>query len=103
MKTDDRICIEIYFDSASRSKKIKDFSIHYRAKINGKWEDILRVDTEAHGNIENKGVAHAHHFYKNKGQWYQPLDTDLDDIFNSWLKNILKRSRHLKNIFLYNK
>lgn len=103
MLTDDRISINIYFDSQNREKRVRDFSLHYRAKIDDRWESVLRVDTATHGNRKLKGGAHAHHFYKKTKTWIQPLGDDLDDIFESWFRDILRRSKHIKSKFLHNK
>jgi hypothetical protein len=75
--------------------------------MNGKWKDVFRVDTAKHGDINKEGLAHVHHFYKNKRQWYQLLSNkggkDFILEYQHWFKDIKRRAKHHKRDYLYNK
>ncbi len=68
--------------------RITDFSIQLSSKIDGVWREIMRVDTETHGDKNKEGLAHVHHFYAKRKTWYQELAGS--DSFNSIYKTGLK-------------
>ena len=102
MTEDDKICADFRMVGG----KIISFSIHYISKIDKKWRDVIRVDTAKHGDKNKEGLAHVHHFYKKKSEWYQLLSQKHDDfniLYEQWLVNIIKRAKHYKRNYLYNK
>ncbi|MDO8669753.1 MAG: hypothetical protein Q7K65_05730 [Candidatus Buchananbacteria bacterium] len=87
--------------------KIIDFSIQLSSKIDGKWKEILRIDTETHGDKNNEGFAHVHHFYAKRSQWYQSLpgaqNKNFNLLYKQWLRDAINRAKYHKRNYLFNK
>jgi len=103
MTDEDKVCADFRMIGG----KIVSFGIHFMSKIDGKWRDIIRIDTTKHGDINKEGSAHVHHFYKQKKGWCQLLtgsnDRNFDLLYKQWLIDISKRSKYNKKNYLYNK
>ncbi|KKT41903.1 MAG: hypothetical protein UW30_C0003G0003 [Candidatus Giovannonibacteria bacterium GW2011_GWA2_44_13b] len=103
MTDEDKVCADFRMIGG----KIASFGIHFMSKIDGKWKDIIRIDTTKHGDLNKEGLAHVHHFYKHKKAWYQLLrgkyDNNFDLLYKQWLDDIIKRAKYYKHHYLYDK
>lgn len=96
---DDRLDIEIEVEAG----KVLGFTVNYRARIDGRWEEVVRYDT-AHGHL------HVHRFWRPEGEQVEALDdpndpkgvynADLDaaeeDLVENWRTYRRRMERNLK-------
>lgn len=103
MTGDDKLCVSF----TQLGNNITDFSIQLLSNIDGKWTEVIRIDTENHGDSNKSGLAHVHTFYKKKGSQYRMLtgkrDQNFDSQYKSWLKDIRRRTKYYKSNYLFNK
>ena len=103
MSEEDKICVDFRMVGG----KIIAFAIQFLFRNDGKWTEIIRIDTAKHGDINKEGLDHVHHFYKHKKAWYQLLrsknDKDFTLQYHYWLEDIMKRAKYHRKNYLYNK
>lgn len=103
MKKDDKLHVRF----CRQGDTITDFSIQLLSEIDQRWREIIRVDTEKHGDKNKDVLAHVHHFYAKKPQWYQPLtgarNKNFNLLYKQWLGDIINRAKHHKRNYLFSK